>query len=437
MAELHPYQLKAIDSILKKKKCALYLGMGLGKTVISLSAITKLLDEFTINKILIIAPLRVTNHVWHTEIQKWDHLKHLTWSIVTGNEKERLKALKQKADIYLVNRENVLWLYLHKFTNWDMIILDESSSFKSPTSKRFKALRKFKYEYMVQLTGTPSPNGLLDLWSQIYLLDQGTRLGKTMYDYKHKYFISDFRGYNFTPIEPKVIYNAIKDIALSMQTEDYLILPPKINVWTSVELDEENQEIYLELEKEFTALIKDKEITAFNAGTLTNKLLQFCNGAIYDENKNIIEVHKAKLEALNEIIEDNPDENLIVAYNYQSDLKRLLNRFSHAQVLDKKGINISRWNEKKIKLLLAHPASSGKGLNLQEGGNIVIWFGLTWNLEDYLQFNSRLYRQGQMKPVIINHIIAGNCMDGRLMKALENKDLNQQSLFNALTSNKG
>lgn len=431
-SSLHPYQLKAIDFILFKKKCALYLGMGLGKTVITLTAIQKLLDEFSISKILIIAPLRVTNHVWHNEIQKWDHLKHLTYSIVTGTEKKRIQALEKTADIYLINRENVPWLYSKKLLTWDMIVLDESSSFKNPTSKRFKALKKFHYDYMVQLSGTPSPNGLLDIWSQIYLLDKGYRLGKTFNEYKYRYFTSDYYGYNFTPIDSSMICKTIADLALSMQTEDYIKLPPKIDIISKVKIGFYSK--YKELEKEFTALIKDSEITTFNAATLTNKLLQFCNGAIYDENKNIIEIHNAKLDALNEIIEDNRNENILVAYNFKSDLKRLLKRFPNAVVMDKDGVNINLWNKGQIKLFLCHPVSAGKGLNLQNGGNIIIWFGLTWNLEDYIQFNARLYRQGQIKPVIINHIIAEDCIDERIMKVLEKKDLNQQSLFQALGS---
>lgn len=430
MINLHPYQYNAINFILTKKKCALYLGMGLGKTVITLTAIQKLLDEFSVSKILIIAPLRVTNHVWHTEIQKWGHLKHLTWSIITGDEKKRISALKQEADIFLINRENIPWLYSQKQTKWDMIILDESSSFKNPTSKRFKTLKKFKYEYMVQLSGTPSPNGLLDLWSQIYLLDGGVRLGKSMTYYKSKYFNSDYYGYNFTPIEPDLIYKAIEGVVLSMQTEDYIELPPKINITTKVKIGSYSK--YKELEKEFIAIIEDTEITTLNAAALTNKLLQFCNGAIYDEDKNIVEIHNAKLDALKDIIEDNNNDNILVAYNFKSDLKRLLKWFPDAVVMDKEGKNVDLWNEGKIKLLLCHPASSGKGLNLQQGGNILIWFGLTWNLEDYSQFNARLYRQGQTKPVIINHIVAEDCIDERLMRVLDTKDLNQKSLLQAL-----
>lgn len=431
--QIHPYQHKAISFILDKKKCALYLDMGLGKTVITLTAIKQLLDEFSISRVLIIGPLRVINNVWHNEIKKWKHLQHLRWSIVTGNPEQRLNALKEKAEIYLINRENVQWLYNCKYTKWDMVVLDESSGFKSPASKRWKSIKNFKYDYMVELTGTPSPNGLLDLWSQIYLIDKGNRLGKSIYSYKEKYFLCDYTGYNYFPINPSAIYNSISDITISMQADDYVQLPEKICITTKVQIPE--SKLYNELKKEFSITVKDNEISVFNAAALTNKLLQFCNGAVYDENKNVVEIHKAKLDALEDIITDYPNDNILIAYNYRSDLERLRRRFKNAVVMDQKGENIDRWNEGKIKLLLCHPASCGKGLNLQYGGRIIIWFGLTWNLEDYLQFNARLYRTGQSKPVIINHIVAENCMDEILMKVISNKNTNQQSLFETLKSN--
>jgi SNF2 family DNA or RNA helicase len=428
--DLLPYQVNAIKFILSKKKCALFLGMGLGKTVITLTALSRLLDEFSISKILIVGPLRVVNNVWHNEIVKWEHLKHLTYSLVIGKEKERLQALNKETDIYLINRENVHWLYKTKNIQWDAIILDESSSFKNASSKRFKALRKFQYDYIIELTGTPAPNGVMDLWSQIYLLDQGERLGKTIGFYKDRYFITDYTGYNYIPRCPQEIYGLISDISLSMQTEDYLQLPDKINLVTKIKIPQ--LKLYNELKREFIATIKNQEISTLNAASLSNKLLQFCNGAIYDENKDIIEIHDAKLDALNDIIEDNPNENMLVAYNYKSDLMRLQKRFKHAVVMDKESKNVDLWNKGKIKLLLCHPASSGKGLNLQQGGHIIIWFGMTWNLEDYLQFNARLHRLGQSKPVIINHIIAENCIDEVIMKVLYNKDISQNSLLKAL-----
>ncbi len=430
MSELHQYQLRNVEFIKNIKKCALYLGMGMGKTVITLTAIANLLDEFSIAKVLIIAPKYVTKNVWDKEISKWEHLKHLTYSIVIGNHKQKSKALDINADIYITNRENVNWLYKNKFTNWDMIVIDESSSFKNPESKRFKYLKKFSYEYMVQLSGTPSPNSLLDLWSQIYLLDSGKRLGKTMYGYKQNHFNSDYMGYTYVPKNADNIYKLISDITLSMQTNDYLELPPKLNVITSIDNPALIQ--YKELEKEFITKIRDYEITTFNAATLTGKLLQFCNGAVYDELKNTIHIHDAKLDALNSIIEDNPNETILVAYNFKSDLQRLQEKFKYSVKLDGSASVIDRWNNKKIKLLLAHPASSGKGLNLQQGGNIIVWFGLTWNLEDYLQFNARLNRQGQTRPTIINHIVIKNSIDEMILNKLEDKNNTQQSLFKAL-----
>lgn len=431
LKDLHSYQIKAVEFILDKKKCALYLDMGLGKTVITLTAILSLIDNKFISKVLVIGPLRVINNVWHNEIQKWEHLKHLTYSLIIGNEKQRLEALNQKADIYLINRENTEWLYSQN-NNWDMIVLDESSSFKNASSKRFKAIKKFNYNYIVELSGTPSPNNLLDLWSQIYLIDKGIRLGKAMYIYKAKFFFSDYTGYNYKPIHPPHIFDSISDITLSMKAEDYIQLPDKIETTTKVKFSYSHMKTYNEIRKEFITNIGNKEITVSTAAVLSNKLLQFCNGAIYDENKNIIEIHNAKLDALEDLIEDNPDENILVAYNYKSDLIRLQKRFKHAIVMDKEGKNVDLWNKGKIKLLLCHPASSGKGLNLQQGGHIIIWFGLTWNLEDYLQFNARLYRIGQSKPVIINHIIAENCIDEMIMKVLNNKNVNQNILLNAL-----
>lgn len=403
--------------------------MGIGKTIVALTVISDLLDEFSITKALVIAPLLVAKNVWHNEIQQWEHVKHLTYSIVNGTEKERLKALNKDVNVYIINRENVPWLYQNGFTEFDFIVLDESSSFKNPSSKRFKAIKKFKYDYLIELTGTPSPNGLLDIWSQYYLLDRGKSLGHAMYIYKEKYFYTDYYGYKWTPKNPDLIYKAIEHLTISMKDEDYLDLPERIDLITPIVIPEYQK--YKELEKEFILQIKDNEIVVSSLPVLGNKLLQFCNGAIYDENKNILEIHQAKLEALEDIIEDNPNENILVAYNFKSDLERLKNRFKHAVTMNVEGNMIEKWNKGEIKLLLCHPASSGKGLNLQYGGYIIVWFGLTWNLEDYLQFNKRLHRPGQLKPVIINHIIAQDCIDEKILKVLNQKNVTQQNLLNA------
>lgn len=431
ITNLRKCQLNTIDQILIKKKAAVHLDMGIGKTIVALTAISDLLDEFSISKALVIAPLLVANNVWHKEIEKWNHVKHLTWSIVTGSEKERIAALKKDVNIYIINRENVYWLYQNGFTQFDFIVIDESSSFKNPSSKRFKALKKFKYDYLVELTGTPSPNGLLDIWSQYYLLDQGKSLGHAMYVYKERYFYPDYYVYKWTPRNPDLIYKAIEHLTISMKDEDYIDLPERIDLITPVIIPEYQK--YKELEKEFILQLENKEITVSSLPVLGNKLLQFCNGAIYDENKNIIEIHQAKLDALEDIIEDNPNENILVAYNYKSDLQRLKKRFNHAYIMSNDEDIVSKWNTGLIKLLLCHPASAGKGLNLQDGGHIIVWFGLTWNLEDYLQFNKRLHRPGQLKPVIINHIVAQNCIDERVLRVLNQKNLTQQSLLNAFT----
>ena len=426
---LHEYQKSAVRHIYNNKKVPLFLGMGMGKTAITLVAISLLLRDEKIKSILIVAPLYVAHSVWHTEATKWQILNQITFSLILGTEKQRNDALNSTANVYIINRENLVWLSKRK-NNFDMIVLDESSSFKNPSSQRFKALKKMKCEYMVALTGTPTPNGLLDLWTQLYLLDGGLRLGKTMSSYKQKYFISDYMGYNFTPINPAAIYKQIEDIAISMSPEDYLQLPERIDITTHVHIDKTKE--YKELENKFVTNINDCEITTSNAATLAGKLLQFCNGAIYDEDKNIIEVHSAKLEALESLINDNPNDNVLVAYNFKSDLKRIKERFKDAHIFTAGGDTIERWNKGEIKMLLCHPASAGKGLNLQAGGCNIIWFGLTWNLEDYLQFNARLHRQGQTKPVVINHIVAKGGIDELVMKALSNKDVNQKELLNSL-----
>lgn len=426
--DLHEYQKRAVSFIKEKEKCALYLDMGLGKTITTLTAIKELLDECLIRKVLIIAPLRVANSTWHKEIANWQHLENLTYSICTGSEKQRKDALAKNVDIYIINRENTQWLFENKYS-FDCIILDESSSFKSPKAKRFKAIKKANYNYMIQLSGTPSPKGLQDLWSQIVLLDKGERLGRTYSLYMSRYFYPDRWGYNYTVKDPKLIYEQIDDITLSMQAADYIELPAHINVVTEIQIPEFKK--YKAFQKEFILRIKEEEITASTAAVLTNKLLQYANGAIYDEDKKFIEIHDAKLDALEEIIEDNKNENILVAYNFQSDLVRLKKRFKHAiQLTDDK--IIADWNANRIKLLLAHPASCGMGLNLQHGGNNIIWFGMTWNLEHYLQFNARLHRQGQIKPVVINHIISKNTIDEKIIYSLNNKNINLKDLLISL-----
>jgi SNF2 family DNA or RNA helicase len=436
---LHEYQERGVDFILNTPKCALFIDLGMGKTLTSLTAIVDLHDQLEVNKVLVVAPLRVANTVWHKEILNWEHTKHLGYSIVTGNEKKRIESLFKPADIYIINRENIKWLvdYYGKSWPFDMVVIDESSSFKSVSAQRFKALRKVLpyIDRLVQLTGTPASNGLLDLYAQIYLLDTGARLGRTMTAYKARFFESDYMGYKYTPREQskEIIYSLLDDIVMTMRAEDYLQLPPRIDINQIVELPEKLMKEYRTLEKEFIADILDTEIAVFNAAALAGKLLQFCNGAIYtDESGAYISLHDAKLDALAEIIEENQGENILVAYNFKSDLERLKARFKNAVVLDKQGEAVDKWNNGEIELLLAHPASAGHGLNIQKGGSIIVWFGLNWSLELYQQFNGRLHRQGQTKPVRIIHLVAGGCMDEKVLQAIESKAETQDELLNYL-----
>ena len=437
--ELHKYQQRMIDFIYNTPKCALWAGLGLGKTITTITAIVDLLDSMAVAKVLIVAPLRVANSVWHKEASNWQHTKHLKFSIVTGSEKERLSALHKTADVYVINRENVHWIVEHYAKKWpfDMIVLDEASSFKSSSSQRFKSLRKTIpfTDRLVELTGTPSPNGLLDVWSQMYLLDCGARLGRSMTAYKQRFFEASYNGYSFKPVKSadKIIHKLIDDIVISLNVDDYLEMPERIDTVIRVSLPASRMVEYKQLEREFLIQINDNEIVAYNAATLAGRLLQFSNGAIYtDELKNWTEIHAAKLDALDDIISENSDENLLIAYNYKTDLIRLQARYPDAVVLDKDPNIITRWNNGQIKMLLAHPASCGHGLNLQHGGCIIVWFGLNWSLELYQQFNGRLHRQGQTKPVRVVHIVADGCIDDKVMLAIENKATTQQQLIDAL-----
>lgn len=437
---LHDYQIKAIDFIKKQERCALFLDMGLGKTTSTLTAITDLKDEMSVSKVLVIAPLRVANSTWAQEVEKWRHLEHLKVSVCTGTEKARRSALHRDADVYVINRENVLWLVELYKAKWpfDCVVVDESSSFKNPSAKRFRALKKILpyTNYMVLLTGTPSPNSLLDLWPQMYLVDFGERLGRTITGYRQRFFEQDYMGYRYTIRNgcADKIHALLADKVISMDAEDYLELPDRIDLTTRVTLPPAALKAYKELEKTLlTELDSGEEVEAITAAALANKMLQMSNGgAYYDEHKNWAEVHKEKLDALSDIVDDNPNENILVAYNYRFDLERLLKRFPQAEVLDKQQSTIDRWNRGEIKMLLAHPASAGHGLNLQSGGSMIVWFGLNWSLELYQQFNARLHRQGQTKPVRIIHIVSNETIDDRVLGVLRDKDATQSSLLNAL-----
>lgn len=437
---LHDYQNRGVEFIKQKERCALLLGMGLGKTTTTLTAVSDLIDGFAVKKVLVVAPLRVANSVWAQEIDKWYHLRHLKTSICTGPEKKRLAALQRNADVYLINRENVVWLVDHYKKKWpfDMVVIDESSSFKSPSSKRFKALKRILpfTDYMVLLTGTPSPNSLMDLWSQMYLVDFGESLGRTVTGYRQRFFEQDYMGYNWKIREGSdaKIHNLISDKVISMSAEDYLELPDRIDIKHDVELPSGAMSKYRQLEKTLLSdLDSGEEVEAISAASLANKLMQFSNGAAYyDDKKNWAEIHSAKIDALSDIREDNPNENMLVAYNYKFDLERLKAKFPDAVVLDKEQSTIDDWNAGKIPMLLAHPASAGHGLNLQSGGSLCVWFGLNWSLELYQQFNARLHRQGQSDAVRIIHIVSKDTIDERVLMVLNDKNATQASLLKAL-----
>lgn len=415
--------------------------------MITLTAINRLMYEmFAVSRVLVIAPKRVAEDTWSRESQKWDHLQHLKLSKILGTREQRLQAVNKDADIYIINRENVPWLVeeCQKKRRWpfDMVVIDELSSFKSSKSQRFRALKKVTplIKRIVGLTGTPTPNGLLDLWPQMYLLDRGLRLGKTITGYRDRYFNPGMRNgytvFNWTPKEgaDKAIQEKIKDICISMSASDYLTLPERMNNIIPVELSEQEKKLYKTMEKEQILSLDESEIVALTAATVANKLLQMANGTVYDLDKNCRHIHDRKLEALEEIL-DVTDEPVLVFYNFQHDYDRLMERF---RKLDPRRLDtaddIRAWNEGKVRLLLAHPASVGHGLNIQEGGHIIIWFGLTWSLELYQQANARLYRQGQKKNVIIHHLVASGTIDEQVMTALEKKDTSQKALLEAVKS---
>lgn len=439
-SDLHDYQNRAVDFIIREKRSFLALGMGLGKTATSLTAISDLLDSCAVNKVLIVAPLRVANSVWAQECANWSHLQHSTVSVCTGPEKKRIAALHKTADVYTINRENVPWLVEHYGKKWpfDCVVIDESSSFKSPSAQRFKSLKRVMplTEYVWLLSGTPTSNGLMDLWSQMYLVDFGERLGRTVTSYRQRFFEQDFMGYNYKLRDGAAdkIHALISDKMISMSASDYLQVPERIDITTAVPLPPKVKAAYAEFEKSLLAELPDgQEIEAISAAALANKLLQWSNGAVYtDESGDWSELHSVKLDALADLVEENAGENLLVAYNYKSDLARLQVRFPQAVVLDNSQQTIDDWNAGKVPMLLAHPASAGHGLNLQKGGSIIVWFGLNWSLELYQQFNGRLHRQGQTKPVRVVHLVAESCIDERVMLAIKSKGLTQDALLSAI-----
>ena len=438
------YQAYATQWIIDRKKSALFLEMGMGKSVSTLTAILELMyDYFDVAKVLVIAPLRVASTTWEEEVEKWDHLNELRISKVLGSEKQRVAALYKKADVYIINRENVTWLVEHFDSDWpfDMVVIDELSSFKSSKAQRFKSLKKVRpfIKRLVGLTGAPAPNGLIDLWPQIYLLDGGERLGKTVTGYREKYFLPDKRNqmivYTWKLKEgaEDTIYEKLSDICVSMKANDYLELPERMDNIISVELSKKVKEQYDRLEKELILSIEETDVLAGSAAVLANKLLQVANGAVYDEDGEVKHIHDEKLKALDELMEFASGKPVLVFYGYQHDKDRLLKHLKKLKPrLLESDQDIKDWNQGKVQVLLAHPASAGHGLNLQTGGNIIIWFGLTWSLELYQQANARLWRQGQKQTVVIHHIIAKDTIDERVMKALEDKDVSQAALIEAV-----
>lgn len=442
----HNYQNYAKDFILAHKVSALFLDCGLGKTITTLTAINELMyDSFEISKVLIIAPLRVAQSTWKEEIEKWDHLNLLRYSIAVGDEKERIRALKQNSDIYIINRENVDWLVTKSGIdfNFDMLIIDELSSFKSHTSKRFKSLLKIRpyFERVVGLTGTPSSNGLMDLWAEFRILDLGERLGRYITHYRNEYFLPDKRNgvvifsYKPQPHAEERIYRRLADMTISMKSTEYLKMPELILNELEINLDEEDQTKYKKFKKEMVMTIQEKEIDAINAASLSNKLIQLANGSIYDEDKKFYEVHNKKLDKLEEIIESANGKPVLVTYWFKADKERIEKRFKVKEI--KTVDDIKQWNMGMINLALIHPASAGHGLNLQSGGSTLVWFSLTWSLELYQQTNARLYRQGQKNTVVIHHLITKNTIDEDIMKSLKRKDKTQEALMKAVKARIG
>ena len=443
----HEYQRFAIEFILKNPVVALLLDMGLGKTVTTLTAINDLLlDRFEVHKVLVIAPLRVAKTTWADEIRKWEHLQNLRYSIAVGAEQERLAALKNPADIYIINRENVEWLVEKsgEVLDLDMLVIDELSSFKSYQTKRFKALMKIRsmFKRVVGLTGTPSSNGLMDLFAEFKLLDMGERLGRFIGQYRNLYFQPDKRNgaiiysYKPLPFAEKRIYEKISDITISMKSTDYLKMPQLISSEYTVSLSEDERKKYEQMKAELVLQTSEGEITAANAAALSNKLCQMANGAIYDDDGNIIEIHQQKLDALEDIIESANGKPLLVGYYYKHDYERICKRLQKLHIPFSKldtDESIRRWNSGEIPVALIHPASAGHGLNLQSGGNTIVWFGLTWSLELYQQTNARLWRQGQTEnTVVIQHIVAKGTIDEQILKALRKKDGTQAALIAAV-----
>ena len=443
----HTYQKRAVDFIIDTPKCALFLSMGLGKSVITLTAIQQLMEDYLeIRKVLIVAPKSVARNTWPAELRKWDHLKGLRYSLVMGTETQRRKAISAEADIYIVNRENLTWMVNYHdqvLVTWpyNCVVLDESSSFKNPQARRYKSIRRMRWRMyrIIELTGTPSPNGLMDLWSQIELLDGGQRLGRTLTTYRTRYFNPGrHNGHVVYEWRPKPgareqITEAISDICLSMRADDYIEMPDLICAGMDIALSNAELKGYRDFEKQQLLEVDETEIEAVTAAALTNKLLQYTGGAVYDSEHEWHEVGRSKLEVLSELVEA-AGEPVLVFYAYQHELARILTdleEYAPVQFTGEPEI-LEAWNRGEIRVLVCHPASVAYGLNMQAGGHIIVWYTTTWNLELYQQANARLYRQGQGKPVMLYHLTALGTVDERVMDALAGKTTVQDYLMNRI-----
>ena len=440
----YDYQTFATNFVLEHPACGLILDMGLGKSVITLTALwSLLLDSFDVGKVLVVAPKRVAENTWPTELKKWEHLDGLTWSLVLGSEKDRRTALQRRAKIYIINRENVTWLVDNYRWDFDTLVIDELSSFKSSKAQRFRALKRVRprISRVIGLTGTPQPNGLLDLWPQMYLLDMGQRLGRFVGGYRERFFLPDKRNreviYSYKPKEgaEEKMYELISDICISMKAADYLDMPELVASRVEVQMNAKEQKLYEGFERDMVLHLKDGDLDAVNAAALSGKLVQMANGAVYGENRKVHHIHDRKLDALEDIIEAANGKPLLVAYWYKHDLERIRQRFEVRTIDTPK--DIADWNEGKIPVALIHPASAGHGLNLQDGGSTIVWFGLTWSLELYQQLNARLWRQGQKHTVVIQHIVAAGTHDEDIKNALEKKDMSQTALIAAVKARIG
>lgn len=441
----YDYQAYAIDKIIDNKRFGLFLDMGLGKTVSTLTAIEQLkYDYLDVDKVLVIAPKRVAEDTWAQEVEKWTHLTHLDVSLVLGTPKQREQALERNADIYVTNKENTKWVCERFKKDWpfDMVVIDELSTFKNSDSQRFKILKKKwpLFDRFVGLTGTPAPKNIMDLWAQIYLIDGGERLGKFKTHFRQRYFYPTHKvaehtfNWELKDGAKDEIYKMISDVTVSMESKDYLKMPERVDTVKEAKLSKKERALYDELEQNMVIendIDDDKDIVALNSASLSNKLLQMSNGAVYADDGSITHIHDKKLELLDEIVEESQGQPILVIYNYKHDKERLLERYDFAETLDSDDY-MERWNNGDIQMLITHPASAGHGLNLQYGGSIMVWFGLTWNLEYYEQANARLYRQGQKKTTVIHHLLTENSIDQKVYESLKNKKLGQTELMNAV-----